>query len=402
MNPEKILMAHNFYQIPGGEEESFRSELAMLKSNGHEVVTYIRSNDNIKVDGILNKIKLARDTVWADDSYQAITRLIGEHKPQIAHFQNIFPLISPSVYYACRDMEVPVVQSLRNYRLMCPNAFFLRNDQVCEDCAGRFFAWPGILHACYRKSRLQTAVVAGMLSYHRLIKTWESQVSLYIALTEFSRSKFIQSGISPEKIVVKPNYIPDPEPGMYPGEFAVYVGRLSREKGIEVLLESWKSLPDVPLKIIGGGPMEYEVKNFIRDNRLNIEWLGRLQNAEAMEVIKRSRFLVFPSLLYETFGRTIVEAFAAGKPVIGSGHGTPAELIQEGETGLLFTPGDPDDMRKKISRLWNSEALADQMGRHARSVYEDKYTAGRNYAQLIDIYNRVLSSRSQGGQFAWK
>jgi glycosyltransferase involved in cell wall biosynthesis len=285
-----------------------------------------------------------------------------------------------------------VVQSLRNYRLMCPNGFFLRNDSICEDCMDKFVPWPGILHACYRNSRSQTAVVAGMLSYHRAINTWGTQVDLYIALTEFSRKKFIHSGIPAEKIVVKPNYIPDPGIGSYPGEYAVFVGRLSREKGIESLMESWRELPEIPLKIIGGGPMEAQVRGFVQDGRIDATWLGRLQNSEAMEVLKRSRFLVFPSLLYETFGRTIVEAFAAGKAVIASAHGTPAELIQDGKTGLLFTPGDPRDLREKALRLWRNEALAEQMGRRARYIYEEKYTEEKNYSALMSIYDRALSS----------
>jgi glycosyltransferase involved in cell wall biosynthesis len=394
MKPERILMVHNFYQIPGGEEESFRSELSMLQNNGHKVSTLTRSNDEITVHGIIDRISLARDTVWSNRSYNAVTQLIKEHEPEIAHFQNIFPLISPSVYYACRDAGVPVVQSLRNYRLLCPNGFFLRRDAVCEDCLGKFIPWPGVLHACYRNSRSQTAVVASMLTYHRAVKTWESQVQMYVALTEFSREKFIQAGFQPEKITVKPNYIPDPGVGVYPGSFAVYVGRLSKEKGIETLLESWRKLPSIPLKVIGGGPMEDTVSAFIQESRLSVEWLGRLNNAEALAAIKLSRFLIFPSLLYETFGRTIVEAFAAGKPVLASRHGTPAELIEDGETGLLFSPGDPRDLRDKVNLAWHNAGLAERMGRNARTVYEEKYTVQKNYTRLIDIYNRVLSSQS--------
>jgi glycosyltransferase involved in cell wall biosynthesis len=233
-----------------------------------------------------------------------------------------------------------------------------------------------------------------MLTYHRAVKTWESQVQMYVALTEFSREKFIQAGFQPEKITVKPNYIPDPGVGVYPGSFAVYVGRLSKEKGIETLLESWRKLPSIPLKVIGGGPMEDTVSAFIQESRLSVEWLGRLNNAEALSAIKLSRFLIFPSLLYETFGRTIVEAFAAGKPVLASRHGTPAELIEDGETGLLFSPGDPRDLRDKVNLAWHNAGLAERMGRNARTVYEEKYTVQKNYTRLIDIYNRVLSSQS--------
>jgi len=389
MKPEKILMAHNYYQNLGGEEESFRAEMSMLKSRGHEVIVYTRSNEEIQAQGVQNKLRLFSNTIWAHNSYAAIRQLIREHRPRIAHFQNIFPLISPSAYYACHAEGIPVIQALRNYRLMCPNGFFFRSGRICEDCMGKSFAWPGILHACYRNSRLQTAAVAGMLTYHRMVKTWESHVDLYIALTEFSRTKFIQSGLSPEKIVVKPNYIPDPGAGNSPGDYAVYVGRLSPEKGIDVLMDAWKDLPAIHLKIVGTGPLTNKVQKQIQDHKLNAELMGYLPNEKATDVIKKSAFLVFPSLWYETFGRTILEAFACGKPVLASRHGTSVELIQEGVTGLFFDPGNAADLAKNVSELWDSMGTTSQMGKNARALYEEKYTLDKNYEQLMEIYRRL-------------
>ena len=244
----KILMAHNYYQILWRGRKFFRAEKSMLEHMGHQVITYTRSNDDIQVGGLKNKAKLFIDTIWSRQSYENLVQLIRKHKPDIAHFQNTFPLISPSAYYACRAEGIPVVQSLRSYRLICSNGFFFRDGKICEDCMGKALPLPAVIHACYRNSRLQSSAVVSMLSYHRAIRTWRTQVDLYIALTEFSRDKFIQSGLPPEKVIVKPNYIPDPGIGVYPGDYAIYVGRLSSEKGIMTVLEAWKEVRNIPLR----------------------------------------------------------------------------------------------------------------------------------------------------------
>ena len=386
-------MANNYYQIPGGEEQSFHSEKSMLERYGHEVVTYTRDNDEIQIGGLHNKLRLFTNTIWSKDSHQAVTTLIREHKPQLAHFQNTFPLISPSVYYACRSAGVPVVQSLRSYRLICINGFFFRDGRICEDCLGKFVGWPGVVHACYRNSNLQSVAVASMNAFHRTIRTWDSQVDLYIALTEFSRSKFIEAGLSPEKIIVKPNYIPDPGVGRPDGEYGVYLGRLSPEKGLDTLLEGWKLLPFVPLKIVGEGLQMESTRQYIQEHKLNATLVGWLPNRQAMDMIKNAAFLVFPSIWYETFGRTIVEAFAAGKPVIASRLGTAVELIDEGVTGFLFEPGNAKDLAQKAAHLWQSAETRKAMGRNARACYEEKFTIEKNYQALIDIYVQAMGSR---------
>jgi len=262
---------------------------------------------------------------------------------------------------------------------------------VCEDCMGKMIPWPGVVHSCYRESKIQTAAVASMLTYHRAINTWEKQVSLYICLTEFSRAKFIESGLPAEKIAVKPNYIPDPGIGDRTGKYAVYVGRLSPEKGIDILLDAWKHLPNIPLKIVGEGPLLNFVNQIVQENKANVTLLGRLPNEQVMDVVKKSAFLVFPSIWYETFGRTIVEAFACGKPVIASRHGTSVELIQDGLTGLFFEPGNCSDLIEKASKLWDSPDLIALMSKHARGTYEETFTRERNYRQLMDIYERALA-----------
>jgi glycosyltransferase involved in cell wall biosynthesis len=383
-------MAHETYRLPGGEDESFREELAILRRHGHEVVTYTRSNEEIDTRGIISKARLLASTVWAEDSYEAVTRLIQAERPGIAHFQNIFPLISPSVYYACRRQGVPVVQSLRNYRLVCANALFLRNGRTCEDCLGKFIPWPGVVHACYRRSRTETAAVAAMLTYHRFIRTWQNQVDLYIALTEFGRQKFIAAGLPPDKIFVKPNPVADPGIGSTKGDYVLFVGQLSEEKGIRLLLDAWRQLSDIPLRIMGAGPLESYARDRISSDRLSAVLVGRQPHDEVMQAAKECAFVVFPSLCYESFGRGIVEAFASGKPVVGTRHGAIQELIEHGVTGLNFGWNDPEDLAAQVRWLWSRPAELRGMGEAARKVYLERYTPEHNYRMMAEIYNRAL------------
>ncbi len=384
-------MGHNYYREPGGEDESFHAEKSLLIDNGHQVITFVRSNDSILENGLTNKIRLFSNVIWSRDNYREIVKLIKMERPQVAHFQNIFPLISPSSYYACKEEGIPVVQTLRNYRLICSNGYFLRSGRVCEDCMGKKFPWPGVVHACYRNSRPQTMAVASMLYYHRMKDTWESRVDLYISLSEFSRSKFIESGLSPEKIVVKPNYISDPGLGGRSGQYIVFAGRLSGEKGIETFVRALKRLPNVKAKILGEGPLGNPIHKYVAENNIKADVLGRLPKEQVIEIIKGSVLLVFPSLLYETFGRTIIEAFACGVPVIASRLGAMAELIRDQETGLLFKPGDSIDLAEKINWLWNHPGDVTRLGHAARLEYEKKFTPERNYELLMDIYERVLA-----------
>src|SRR3954452_18720116 len=196
----KILVVHNFYQQPGGEDRCLEAEVAMLRAHGDEVIQYTADNDPI--DG-MNRLKAAARTVWSRPAARELRDLIREHRPAVAHFHNTFPLISPAAYYACRAERVPVVQTLHNFRLLCPNALFFRDGKVCEDCLGKAVPWPGVVHGCYRGSRTATAAVAAMITPHRALGTWREMVDVYIPLTEASRQKFIAGGLPANKLVVK-------------------------------------------------------------------------------------------------------------------------------------------------------------------------------------------------------
>src|SRR5215218_10268668 len=269
----KILLIHNEYQQPGGEDQVFAAEAKLLEDNGQRVLRYSVHNDQVAG---MNLMTLAASTIWNRSSYHELRAVIHKERPQVAHFHNTLPLISPAGYYAAKAERVPVVQTLHNYRLLCPNALFFRDGHVCEDCQGKFVPWPGVLHACYRGSRPASAVVAAMLTTHRALRTWTEQVDVYIATTEFAREKFVQGGLPVEKLVVKPNFLhPAPTPGKVQGDYALFVGRLSPEKGIGTLLAAWKRLRTrIPLKIVGDGPLAEEVANATKALE-RAEWLGR-------------------------------------------------------------------------------------------------------------------------------
>jgi glycosyltransferase involved in cell wall biosynthesis len=300
-------------------------------------------------------------------------------------------LISPAAYDAAHAEGVPVVQTLHNFRLICPNALFFREGRICEDCLGKSVPWPGVVHKCYRGSLSASTTVATMLTVHRARGTWQNRVDQYIALTEFSRSKLIEGGLPADLIAVKPNFVyPDPGVGRGSGRFAIFVGRLSEEKGLGVLLEAWKEL-NVPLKIVGDGPLASKLS----DAPSAVQWLGRRSAQEVYELIGAASLLVLPSQCYENFPRVIAEAFAKGTPVLASRLGAMAELIEDGRTGLHFQPGDAADLAAGVRKFWNlpSEKV-DEMRRAARQQFEEKYTSDANHRILLSLYESAISRRA--------
>ncbi|NJR59657.1 MAG: glycosyltransferase family 4 protein [Cyanobacteria bacterium CRU_2_1] len=385
----RILSIHNKYQIRGGEDESCEAEEKLLIEHGHCIDRYEENNTRVAT---LNPAQMALKTIWSIESYQHVKHRLSHLMCDVVHVQNFFPLISPSVYYAAKAEGVPVIQTLRNYRLLCPNGLFFRDGKVCEDCVSKFVPYPGVLHRCYRDSQAASAAVAAMLTVHRTLKTWLSQVDLFIALTEFARQKFIASGFPPEKIIVKPNFVhPDPGVGEGKGGYALYVGRLSAEKGLDTLLAAWEQLGGIlPLKIVGDGSLSEQV--MAATKRLHhVEWLGRKSMKEVHDLMGGATVLIFPSKWYETFGRVAVEAFAKGTPVIASNIGAIAEVVEPGRTGLHFNPGDPDDLANQVKWALENPAKLSQMRSEARAEFEAKYTATQNYEKLMEIYSKAMT-----------
>lgn len=392
----RILTIHNKYQLRGGEDESSDAEDKLLRDRGHDVLRYEVSNAKI-VPG--RYIQVGLQTVYSPASYKEIRTALVNFRPDIAGIQNFFPLVSPAAYFACVREHVPVIQTLRNYRLLCPNALLYRDGAVCEDCLGKSVPWPGVVHGCYRGSVLGSAAVASMISVHHWMKTWQGRISLYVALSEFSRKKFIEGGLPASKIVVKPNFVyPDPGYSPAPGRFALFVGRLTKEKGIETLLAAWRKLKtDATLRIVGDGPLQAAVKSTARDCP-NIQYDGQLKVREVYDLMGAASFMIVPSQWYETFGRVVAEGFAKGTPALVSDLGALAELVEPGRTGWKFRASDVDNLSATLDNILANPQNAVAMRSAARDEFVSKYTAEINYRMSIEMFQiaRANLERTEG------
>ncbi|HZQ51631.1 MAG TPA: glycosyltransferase [Bryobacteraceae bacterium] len=384
----KILQVHNFYQQPGGEDLAFATECDLLTSHGHTVLRYTAHNDAITG---MSSLGSGFGTVWNSTSFRNLTQLLKTEAPDIVHAHNTFPLISPSLYDAAHHAGIPVVQTLHNYRLLCPSATLYRNGTVCEECVGSLAPYRAVIHGCYRNSSLASAAVASMLTIHRIAGTWTRKVNTYIALTEFARNKFIQGGLPSERITVKPCVLAeDPGEGDGGEGYALFAGRLAPEKGLGTLLDAWERLGGrMPLRIAGSGPLAHYVQS--RCERLaNTQYLGQCSRATIRDLLQKAAVLVVPSGWYEGCPLSIVEAFACGTPVIASRLGSLGEVVSDGANGFHFHPHDPADLADKVERVLADTGKRLAMRRAARATYEAEYTAEMNYQLLLEIYRKSL------------
>ena len=383
----KFLLVHTRYLERGGEDEVFDGERALLERRGHDVVAYLA--DNKEMAG-LPAWKAAACLLWNHRVYRELRALIRRERPDLVYCYNLFPLLSPSVYYAARAEGVKVVQWLGNFRLLCPNALLLRRGRACRDCVGRAFAWPGIVHACYRSSRVQTMAVATMLALHRLIGTWHRAVDLFVAQSEFARGQLIQGALPAQRVMVKPNSVaPGGELLDVERSYVLFVGRLSEEKGVPVLLKATETLGGaVSLVMVGDGPLADTVAATAA--RLPyLRWVGRRDRAEVNQLMAKAQALVAPSLCFENFGMVVAEAYANALPVVVSDHGAMAELVIDGETGLLVPPGNSDTLAERLLWLCRHPEEARQMGLRAHQEYEARYSAEANATRLEEIVERL-------------
>lgn len=385
----RILLVHNFYQssAPSGEDSVFRNELLLLERAGHEVITYTRANDEIG-SGAASRLGAARDAVWSPRTRNELEALVRAHRPQVAHFHNTFPLVSPSGWAACRDLGVPVVQTLHNYRLICPGAMLVRDGQSCEDCVGRVPVG-GIVHGCYRGSRGASALVAGMLVAHRAAGSYRQAVDRYLCLTAFARERLVRGGLPPERVFVKPNTLPEPPtPGDGSGGHALFVGRLTREKGVHTLIEAWRGVP-MTLHVVGDGALRGELEQQARDSRSDVRFLGFLPQQAVYAQLQAARLLVIPSECYEGFPVTVLEGLASGTPMLVSRIGALDELLEDGRDCRKFTPGNPDSLRATLlSMVADEEALVAMRGR-CRATFDERYAPESVLSELVAHYAAV-------------
>lgn len=382
----RILLAHNAYQQRGGEDAVVDDEIRLLQENDHIVELYGR--DNQELAG-MPPLLAAQNAVWAKRTQDDMAALIDRFQPDIVHAHNTFPLISPSLYWSAAKRNIPIVQTLHNFRLLCPQAMLLRNGSVCEDCVGKM-PWRGVAHRCYRNSLAQSAVLASMLMIHRSIGTYEHKITRYIALNEFCRAVFARGGLPPNKLRVKPNFVTDPGPSAALRSGFLYVGRLSVEKGVATLANALASAPELLCEVVGTGPEASVIHGLI-----NVNMVGWRQCDYVNARMQQSLALVMPSIWYENFPRTLVEAFACGLPVIASRLGAMAALIRDGETGLLFEPGNSMDLAQKLTWAQANPRAMQAMGQAARQDYEMLYTPAQNIETLVEIYNEAISESQQ-------
>lgn len=389
-------MVHNYLRPPSGENTVFEQEKKLLESKGHEVITYIRQNSEIDAMGFIKKITIPMKAVWSFEDHARIRRIAETKKPDVAHFHNIFPLVSPSAYRACKSAGLPVVQTLHHFRIVCPGALLFREGRVCEDCAGmRFF--PGICHGCYRTSSLQTAGMATVVHFHRMIRTWQYYVDLYIALSNFALETYRRLGFPSNSFYVKTNFLQDPVEPAYDDEgYGIYIGRIGEEKGIPALLEALRQCPGMPFKIIGDGPLREYLEEKLREYRLdNIEYLGVKSHTQCMEYLVKARFLVLPSQWYEGVPMVLLEAMSAGKPAVVSNIGVLPEMVKDEINGCVFTPGARDELAERMRRIHGNPETAHEMGKKSRALFEEKYTREVNYRMIMEAYQKAIEIRNE-------
>jgi glycosyltransferase involved in cell wall biosynthesis len=384
----RILLIHNYYQQPGGEDVVVANERELLQQSGHTVE--LHSVHNAAISGLADKVHAFLHVTYNARARQAVAERLSRFSPDVVHAHNTFPLLSPSVYDACADANVPVVQTLHNYRTFCAAADLFRDGHPCDLCKdGR--PYRAVWHRCYRGSLLGSAATAYMIAYHRHHGTWANKVARYIALSPFARAKFVEGGLPADRIVVKPNFTADPgAPGADRRFGALFVGRLGAEKGISQLLRTWSRV-DYPLRVLGDGP---DRRNLTAIAPSNVTFEGRVERERVRAAMREASFLVLPSLVYENFPLAVVEAFANGLPVVAYDHGAFADIIEDRVTGRLIEPRNFTALANAVTELAARPDVVQPMSHAARRRYERFYTPDRNLELLLGIYRQVLQPES--------
>lgn len=387
----RVLLIHERYRYRGGEDAAVAAEAALLAGAGVDVATLYE--DNRRIEG-LGSASLALRTIWSPEGRRMAMAAIDRARPDIVHVHNTFPLLSPAVYGAARARGIPVVQTLHNYRLLCPNGLLLRDGRPCELCVGRVVKWPGVAHACYRDSRAASAAVAAMTGVHQLLGTWRSAVDRFLALTPFAARLFVAGGLPPERLEICPPAVPDPGPAAAAGASrsgGLFVGRLSPEKGIETLLSAWSGVP-YPLDVIGDGPLQDSLR---RQAPPNVRFLGHLPPEAVSAAMSRAALLLFPSLCHENFPLAVAEASAHGLPALASAGGAVGDMIEDGVTGVLATAGDPGAWQRQAGELLACPDRLRRIGLAARAAFMANHAPERAVARRLEIYRGLLPVRSR-------
>ena len=383
---QKVLMVHNFYQIGGGEHTVFNNEVELLRKNGHEVITYTRDNKELTTS-LLKKLLLPFTTVFSIKTYRDIKRIIKKENIDIVHCHNTFPLISPSVYYAALKMKIPVIQTIHNFRFICPNAIFYRNGKICEDCLKNNNFKCALKNKCYRNSKLQTLVVTNMLKIHRKLGTYKK--INYIFLTEFNKNKFNKLlGEDYKYSFIKPNFVEKKYDLKRPNRLnntLIFMGRLDENKGIKFLVDSWKDIKDYELHIYGDGLYKSYVEDACKENK-NIKYYGFRPQEEIFKDLVKSQALIIPSTCYEGFPMTIAESCSLGVPTLSINIGNHASIIKQSNSGVIYEINNDKSLLESIDDIVNNNK---KYSDNAINYYNNVLSPQKNYKELISIYEKT-------------
>lgn len=395
----RILIIHNDYQQPGGETVAVNAQIALLRQRGHRVATYRRDNREIALYGIGRKIAFPIYALWSKRTFNEVRALVQRERPDLAHVHNVFPLISPAVYRALKSQGVPIAQTVHNFRFLCPNGLFYTHGQICERCKlGNTF------HAarlrCYRQSYILSSLYALSIGLHRRWGTF-GMIDCFIALTEFAAGKLLESGLTTQdKIFVLGNFLHDPLPETGSFEkrepYVVYLGRLSPEKGVQILLEAVDGLPNLKVKVAGDGPQAAALWEMTRKRGLHhVELLGQVTGEAKWQLLRGARAAIIPSISYENFPFAVLESLVVGTPVVASNLGSLPYIVQDGQNGLLFRPGDAQDLQEKLAWLVAHPEEALDMGCCARQMVEEEWKGDAHYGRLMGIYSEVVNANAR-------
>lgn len=384
----RILYAHNFYRQAGGEDETFADEIRLMRARGHEVSSFETSSAALEAR---SRLMTGIEGVWSLRAARAVAERVRAERPDVVHFHNTYPVLSPAAFRAANAAGAAVVHTLHNFRHLCSHHGLYRDGRPCEDCVGAFAPWRGVLHGCNHNGRFADAQLAVTAAVHRLAGTYARAVHRYVALTPFAREVFVRGGLPADRLAVLPTFV-DPDPGVGPGDggYALFVGRLTEEKGVGLLLDAWRRIgAALPLRIVGGGPLAGDVAAAAAALP-GVDFLGRVERAALVELVGRASMLVFPSLWYEGTPRTIAEALAAGTPVVAADIGGMAAMVEPGVNGVRFRAGDADDLVRAVQTLAANPAA---LRAGARRSFEESYTEACHYDGLVAIYQAAVAAR---------
>ncbi|QES52755.1 glycosyl transferase [Streptomyces venezuelae] len=396
-----VLVVHNRYASaqPSGENKVVDQEVELLRAAGHRVEVFERRSDDIAARSLPAKAAVPLLVPWNPAVRAELAGQLRTERPDVVHVHNVFPLLSPAVLAACADADVPAVATLHNYTQVCPPGTLQRDGRPCTECVGRA-PLPAVRHGCYRNSRLATVPLAVSLSVNR--RRWWSGVERFLCISAAQREVLVRSGMPPERLAVKHNFVPEPGVGRTgAGEHLLYLGRLAEAKGVRLLMAAWDEIAagggvGVPLVVAGAGPLEREVTAWAA-GREDVRYVGLYDAAESREAVARSVAVVAPSTWLEAFGLVVVEAMAAGVPAVAAGHGAFTELVEDGVTGLLHRPGESGSLASCIRRIAAEPARNREMGRAARLRYEQGFSPAVGLERLVEEYRTAIAGRYGGG-----